>query len=332
MLHRWVVDREALESVIDQANRADGGDRKYRPDTRRLTLALEPLPDGSLVINGGHGGNGIHRIGHCGELMWTNLGDYDHGVTLGIEGDTVWAFREEKIILLALDTGEVLREISVPEISRANPNVSVFATRRLVYSGRTLTDPFHANDIEPLPAELADAFPGFEAGDLLIHHRAVNLVFVLDPDDLKIKWWRLGLTRLGHDPDWQPDGTITMYDNNMRESSRFLEKGQDYDGKLVRYTRLMRIDPATFQVDEIYNGSAHDVYSVAKGTHQLLPNGNVLFTSPHQGRVVEITPNGKLVYELVNRYDEEEALILTEARWLPPDFFDIDIADHSGCP
>ena len=56
----------------------------------------------------------------------------------------------------------------------------------------------HGNDIDPLPAALAPDFPQFAPDDLVISYATTNLLFVLDPESLKVKWWRVGIT------DYQP--------------------------------------------------------------------------------------------------------------------------------
>src|SRR5690606_39813819 len=76
-----------------------------------------------------------------------------------------------------------------------------------------LHDPFHPNDAEPLRADMADAFPMFEAGDVLLSMRELNLITVVDIETGKMKWWRYGPWFKQHDPDFQPDGRITVLDN-----------------------------------------------------------------------------------------------------------------------
>jgi arylsulfotransferase ASST len=56
----------------------------------------------------------------------------------------------------------------------------------------------------------------FEAGDLLISLRTIDLVAVVDPDDYRVKWWSNGPWIGQHDPDFASDGTISVYNNTGR--------------------------------------------------------------------------------------------------------------------
>uniref|UniRef100_UPI002617264E arylsulfotransferase family protein n=1 Tax=Amaricoccus sp. TaxID=1872485 RepID=UPI002617264E len=107
-------------------------------------------------------------------------------------------------------------------------------------------------------------------------------------------------------PDFQPDGTITVYDNHTGSG----------------VSRILRIDPGTRAVETLFAGSEETpFYSWQRGKHQMLPNGNVLVTDAEQGRVFEAAPDGDLVWERDMGWDADRNMIVTEARHLPPDFY-----------
>ena len=116
--------------------------------------------------------------------------------------------------------------------------------------------------------------------------------------------------RLQHDPDWQLDGSITIFDNNRRRG----------------YSRIKKIDPATYNFETVTKNFEEGFYSKTAGNHQVLPSGNILIASTHQGRAVEITPDGKVAFEFVNHYNKQkrEVLVVSNAVFLQPDFFDFD--------
>ena len=330
VIHRWIIDQQALKEIVARKNAEDGGDRKLKSPNRRLPQGLELLPDGTLILNEGYRGNGMQNIDFCGRFQWSALGAYHHVVSLDKEDNTLWAFGPGDTMQLDLANGEVLREISLQDIHNANPDVSIFTPRRRISAGQWLADPIHKNDLEPLPSEMAAAFPQFEPGDLLITHRSTNLIFVMDPDDLKVKWWRSGIVRRPHDADWQPDGTISIYDNNMREPVEGNDGAMD-DLNVTRYSKIVSIDPKTYESWVAYDGARDNFYSGARGMHQVLPNGNILITSPHQGRIIEVDSKGDTVFEFLNTYDDKEMLILSEVRWLPEDYFSFDVTDPTVC-
>jgi hypothetical protein len=128
----------------------------------------------------------------------------------------------------------------------------------------------------------------------------------MNPETLKVKWWRQGLTRRQHDPDWNAKGTITVFNNNMHRE----------------YSNILEIDPVTMESKVLVDGRKYDFYSSARGKHQFLPGGGVLITSTLQGWVFETDSDGNVVFEFINTYEDGENLVVSEARFLPLDFFE----------
>ena len=61
-----------------------------------------------------------------------------------------------------------------------------------------------------------------------------------------------------------------------------------------------------------------------RGKHELLSNGHLVLSSPQQGRVFELNQDGEVVFEFVNRYDEQKSMLVSELLTLPIDYFDED--------
>jgi hypothetical protein len=205
-----------------------------------------------------------------------------------------------KIAQVAIADGKIVKEISVAAIIAANPDIDILELRRLHTPDRPggnsggrrgpwMHDPIHLNDADPLPQNLADRFPMFAPGDLLISARELNLLFVMDPATLAIKWWQMGATIRQHDPDWNVDGQISTFNNRMSRE----------------YSTITRIDPATLARTVVVDGRSMDFYSRHRGSHQPLPNGGWLIASTQQGRIIEVSPDGNVALDFYNRLTED---------------------------
>ncbi|MEZ5830570.1 MAG: arylsulfotransferase family protein [Dongiaceae bacterium] len=305
-------------------------DADYDAPLRKMPHGLSVLADGSVIYSFDNGAS-LHRKDRCGLTMWAIPGKYNHTVTLDDSEQSVWALRideradaarysgdvakDTKIVQVATADGRILKEISVAAIIAANPNIDLLELRRLNQGdeplnarrtlGRWMTDPIHLNDVDPLPRLLADRFPMFAAGDLLVSAREVNLIFVMDPASLAVKWWRMGATIRQHDPDWSANGRISAFNNRMTRE----------------YSEITEIDPATFATTLPVDGRNLDLYSRRRGSHQPLPGGGWLITSTEQGRVIELSQNGDVALEFYNRMGGGDQMftILSSATFLPED-------------
>jgi Arylsulfotransferase (ASST) len=288
-------------------------DANFQAPLRKAPHGLSMLKDGSVIYTF-DGGNSLHKKDKCGRTVWALAGDYHHSVTADDTGTTVWTHRDEpsgdhaermRLVQVATADGKIVREISAADIIAANPDIDILELRRLHTPdkagnsagrlGPWMHDPIHLNDIDPLPRSLADRFPMFAPGDLLISARELNLIFVMDPATLAIKWWQVGATMRQHDPDWDADGQISVFNNRMSRA----------------YSTITRIDPATLKRTVVLDGLSMNFYSRHRGSHQPLPNGGWLVASTQQGRILEVAPDGKVALDFYNRVAGDTPMFTT---------------------
>ena len=307
LLHTWVIDYAACDP--------DGPHLSDQPH------GLVILPDGSVVLTW-DGGDVMARLDGCGKPVWVTKGYFHHLVNQAEDG-TLWVWRGmsgaysqyQYLVNLDAETGKVLRQISLVDdiIKKMADPAEVFLLRadypfrpmRVRHHSRF--DIFHPNEIEVLPRAYAAAFPMFKPGDLLISLKMLNLVAVLDPASLEIKWWSHGPWRWQHDPDFTPDGAISVYNNNAD----------------LNRSEIIKIDPGSKRARNELAGGNLFFYTRSMGTHQYLPNGNVLISVPSEGRVVLASPGGDKVMEYNNIYGDKPEFNgnVENAVWLPPDYF-----------
>ena len=130
---------------------------------------------------------------------------------------------------------------------------------------------------------------------------------VIDPAIEAVRWMQTGPWIRQHDPDFlagRPDHGI---DNRRDESGR-----QVFGG-----SRILAIDPVTRRVETLYEGSQEaPFFSNVKGKQQLLANGDLLITEAEQGRVFEVTPDGRIVWSHISRFDADHVSKISDAERL----------------
>lgn len=300
--HIWPISQEDVEW-------------EHLPDHGVFPHGLEVARDGSIAVAFDEG-KSLTKYDYCGEIKWRIAGAFHHSISFDNDG-TIWTWGKPGIkgsnshVLSKIDyeTGEVIEKMSLGRIMEANPDIDIFGLIQTISrDGATwLPDRWHPNDIEPLPEEFAPHYQDFEPGDLLVSLRNPNLIFVMDQKTLKVKWWRMGVVRKQHDPDWNSEGTITIFNNNMHRG----------------YSHIVELNPVTYDFKNIVDGEKHDFYTWMRGKHQYLESGGVLVTSSQQGWVFETDKNDDIVFEFWNRYNDgaTQFAVLSEARFLPTTFF-----------
>lgn len=279
-----------------------------------------PLPDGSL-LQAYDQGAALVRVDACGKVLWSRTDQtYHHSIRPDEDAGGFWVWQagiwyggdDQRLVRFAEKDGEIVESIDlIDDIilgSKANQAAlgfpDGFGFRRDLPQDAS-PDLYHPNDIKPLPARLASAFPQFKTGDLLISLRNINLLAVVDRSTKEVLWAQNGPWQDQHDPDWREDGTITVYSNNQRRG----------------LSTVIRIDPKTNIADDVFAGTEFRFYSRIMGQHDLLPNGNWLIASPLEGAALEVTPSGQTVRELSNRFTGEFNGILSYSQFVPRDYY-----------
>src|SRR3546814_965446 len=146
-----------------------------------------------------------------------------------------------------------------------------------------------------------------EEGRVLRSCRGIGTLAVIDLDSEEIVWARRGDWAGQHDPDILPNGNILLFDNL---------------GKLGPggRSRILEIDPQTGAEVWRYEGSGEVFFeSDARASQERLPNGNTLITEAAGGRLFEVSPDGRIIWEFINpvreKHPETDEAIIPIVSW-----------------
>lgn len=331
VLNRWRVRLYDIFPTIDHIQ------PQYRKPQTNWNVEIHgglALPDGSIVFNFERAG--LVKLDRCGKLAWS-LPLMTHHAIERAENGGYWALRQEYVqdksrfpfletpyieekILKISETGQVVQEISVLDLYFSNNLHALFFSNGLegirLPKDELAAEITHINDVEELSTRKAGRFPKFAAGDLMISDRDYNLVMVFDPQTLKIRWHSTGPWIGQHDPDFTENGTISVFNNNNDLTET---------GTILGGSNITEIDPRTGKTQILYGGQENQKwFADIRGKHQVLENGNILITETGAGRIFEVSAGGDAVWEYINRYDEDEVALVTQAIRYPPGYFSVE--------
>ncbi len=269
-------------------------------------------PEGDIVFS--YESCGMVRLDRCGKPVWPASSEVTHHSPEWAEDGSVtisggypvdpatsqipWPFTgpywEDTIDRFGPDGKLLLRKAFTELLIENGLQAQLTATGD---DRPWLNGEFHVNNVEQLSAALAPDFPMFATGDLLISARNLNMLLVTDAEVKTIKWWKIGPWIRQHDPDFQPGGRITLFDNHNDGTA---------DGSRGGGSRIWSVNPATDEMVTLYGGRADQpLFSPERGTHQVLPDGQIMITEAEQGRSLQVTPSGEIVWEFINRFDAD---------------------------
>lgn len=307
------------------------------------THGVHLTPRGEVVFNYEHCGS--VKLDQCGKVIWTINQPTHHSIVPAEAGGYwglsrfKWNAKEEtsrfppfsssgKNVTIIEDTilrisveGQILEEISIPALMLENNLEALLTSNGLSFNLENVLDNeiVHANKVAELPSSLADSFPLFAAGDLAISLRNLNLILVIDPIAKNVRWHQTGPWIRQHDPEFRPDGRISVFNNNAYHIAYV---GDKTNLNHTFSTNIIAVDPVSQKTEVIFGEkTGQEMLSVIRGQHELLKNDGMLITEFDAGRVFEVDSDKNVIWEYVNRYDENYVGEVTNAVIYPANYF-----------
>ncbi len=303
---------------------------------------------------------GSVKLDRCGAPIWTLNEPNHHSITEAETGGywilsrNTWSAADfpdrlppfstpgnpnmirEDTILRVSEAGEIIHRFSIPAAMMKNGLGPLLTANNDNFTPTAFPrdEIVHANQAIELTTHIADQFPQFEAGDLAISLRGLNLVMVLDPDTQEIKWHQTGPWLRQHDAEFRSDGRISVFNNNV-----FLTGYRNLHHinlETARTSNILAIDPMTGETEILFGERpGQELLSVIRGQHTLLDNDGMLIVETDAGRVIEVDRDGKIVWEYINAHDDNWVGEIMNAYVFDPAYFSEDwntCPDHISAP
>jgi hypothetical protein len=337
-LHKWTIDY--FKYWKDDKHLKDYQSPKSIFNTHSMGLHL--YKDGSILVNISY--KGLIKLDYCSNLIWKINKPTHHSIT--VDGDSIWVPSGRPVedtpdqFFINIEYKKQLKSKEIDnqkfssslydnttlQISSDGKIISEFSIIESLYDsnlefplyiGHLLHshDPIHINDIEIVTKELSKKIKNVNPGDLLVSVRNMSMLIILDRVNGKMKWYHIGPWVLQHDPDITREGNITVFNNSRKGSYINRPKGSsiiDFNPKdNSHFVKFPKNNRTTF-------------YTKWMGSHQLLPNNNILISESYRGRVLEVTPSGELAWEYISNYNDRYASLISYSERIDTGYIDIN--------
>jgi hypothetical protein len=306
-VHRWALDFRDAWDDPPQMPAFTNEEPEYWADKiywRRVHL----YPNGDLLVVFESPfitpyGLGLVKIDRNSNIIWKLDKNAHHDTAIGEDGmvyvltqeitETAYAglpelappFIDDMVTVVRQD-GSWVKDIPIIKALRD----SHFAPMLSRLDRNLEGDVIHANTVQYIDRATAERYPFAKAGHLMISLREMDVIAILDPVEERIVWAMTGMWQAQHEPQMLSNGRILIYDN---------KGGRGPAGM----TRVIEVNPVTNTVDWSYGGTEQaPLISPFYGSQQRLHNGNTLIIESTNGRAIEVTDDGDIVWEYRSPY------------------------------
>jgi hypothetical protein len=262
-------------------------------------------------------GYGLVKLDKDSNILWKYAAGVHHDVEVTADG-TIYAIQHETVnsmpnglefipvpsivdsLIVLSPKGELQgKPLPILEAFRDSPYATLLAslepskqrkkeeerpiplTAQGIDEQRRREDALHTNALQVLTPALAQKFPGWKAGQVLITLRNLDAIAVVDLELRSVVWAARGPWQGQHDAQFLENGNLLLFDNQG------LPKG----------SRVLEYNPRTQAFPWAYSGENWGpFYSSERGTCQRLLNGNTLVVNSTGMEILEVTPEREVVW------------------------------------
>lgn len=317
---------------------------QYEPCYRWGNAVL--APNGDLLVMGRRPHEGdprsafesryLIRYNWSGETVWERPMSAHHDVDVDLQG-RIWTLdydlrivpefgetvptRDNAIVVMDSE-GNVQERVSLLDLLRSAPALLTLQPPGMrQFEGGEEVDLFHTNAVETMrQTQLIGSDPIFVEDGLLVCVRNQDTLAIVDWSEKKLIWaWGQGILSGPHDATLLPNGNVLAFDNGLGRN----------------WSRVIEVDPRTNEIVwEWRDGDDPTAfYTKTRGSNQRLANGNTLMVESESGVVIEVDPEGELVWKLINpnvTEAREPSVIVRVRRFEGLTYEQLDAAVRSG--
>lgn len=283
LIHKWGIG--ILKAIPAYATQ----NRKFPNHWRRAHLA----ENGDVI--GIYGGYGMVKVDKNSKLLWSFGENVHHDLEVMEDGTIYTLTRKGTVIPRLARQGQVVMDYVVvlsPD-GEVLDRFSVFDCfldsryESFIPDMKRRGDVLHTNTIEVFDGSLYSKASIFRKGNILLSMRDFDMICIVDGQTKKVIWALKGLWRRQHQPVLIDSGNMLVFDNTG----------------LGNRSQVLEFDPLTQAVTWDYgSGKDEHFYTRLLGSVQRLKNGNTLISESDNGRIFEVTPSKKIVWEFITPY------------------------------
>ena len=309
IIHKWETEFDSICPSPPPFN--------VKEEHKQFIRRARVLPNGDLIAI--FEGIGIFKLDRNSTVLWKNLNRGHHDFVIADDGSIIMLTQRR------VTSDEVSKRypgfkcakqgICDDQIAILDPsgnetgNISLFeAFYRSDYapflmSKQGVKDIFHANSVQIIGNR--HGTPIIAPGEILVSLRTMDAIVSVNVEKKRVSWMLTGKWKAQHQASILENGNILMLDNRGGNKQAPLQLDQ---------SQALEVNPHSQKIEWRYAGSdSSPFFTHWLGYIQRLKNNNTLITESSQGRIFEVSPEGRIVWEYMNphRAGKDDELIAT---------------------